>query len=161
PFVSAVALFQATVLGTELGDLRVGFLCALVGLPCWISFVISGPALATYVRHLRLPLARERIAVVVAILIGVFISCRAQFLASLFSRAEISPRFSALFSGPAGQKFRETAPVVVAVVWGCDTMLFFLLGGGLALRTYFREQRSWEHAQHAMEVDLLRRQKSE
>jgi two-component sensor histidine kinase len=161
PFVTAVAVFQAAVMGAQLGDARIGMLCVLVGVPIWVSFVISGPALASFVRHLRLPLARERAAVVGAIFVGVLISCGGQYLASMFSRAEIAPRFSALFSGPAGQKFRDTAPVVVAIVWGCDTALFFLLGGGLALRTYFREQRSWENAQHAREVDQLRRQKNE
>ena len=161
PFVSAVGLFQAAIVGAQLGDLRVGVLCVLVGVPIWISFVITGPGLATFVRHLRLPLTRERVGVVVAISLGVVISCGGQYLAGLFSRAEISPRFAPLFSGPAGQKFRETAPVVVAIVWGCDAALFFVLGGGLALRTYFREQRSWEHAEHAKEVQRLRREKSE
>ncbi|HEY4214203.1 MAG TPA: histidine kinase [Steroidobacteraceae bacterium] len=161
PFVSAVGLFQAALLGTQLGDLRIGLLCIVVGVPIWILIATAGPALATYVRHLQMPLARERIAVVVAILVGVVISCGGQYLAGLFSRAEISPRYSALFSGPAVQRFRETAPAVVAIVWGCDATLFFLLGGGLALRTYFREQRSWEHAQHAKEMQRLRREKSE
>ena len=161
PFVAAIATFQAAVVGAELGDARIGMLCLLVGVPVWVSFVISGPALASFARHCRLPLARERVAVVVAIFVGVLISCGGQYLAGMFSRAEISPRFSALFSGPVGQKFRETAPIVVAIVWGCDTALFFLLGGGLALRTYFREQRSWENAEHAREVDQLRREKNE
>jgi two-component sensor histidine kinase len=161
PFVTAIAVFQAAVLGAQLGDAHIGMLCVLVGVPIWVSFVISGPALASFVRHLRLSLGRERAAVVGAIFVGVLISCGGQYLGSMFSRAEISPRFSALFSGPAGQKFRETAPVVVAIVWGCDIALFFLLGGGLALRTYFREQRSWENAQHALEVERLRRQKNE
>jgi hypothetical protein len=153
--------FRRLSSAAQLGDARIGLLCVLVGVPIWISFVTSGPALASFVRHLRLPLARERTAVVGAIFVGVLISCGGQYLAGVFARAEISPRFSALFSGPAGQKFRETAPVVVAIVWGCDTALFFLLGGGLALRTYFREQRSWENAQYAREVDQLRRQKDE
>jgi two-component sensor histidine kinase len=161
PFVTALAVCQAAVVGAQLGDARIGLLCVLVGVPIWVSFVTCGPALASFVRHLLLPLARERTAVVGAIFVGVLISCGGQYLASLFARAEISPRYAPIFSGPAGQQFRDRAPVVIAVVWGCDTALFFLLGGGLALRTYLQEQRSWESAQHAREVDQLRRQKNE
>lgn len=161
PFVSAIAVFQAAVIGAQLGDARVGMLCVLVDVPILLSFVVSGPALASFVRYLRWPLARERTAVVGAVFLGVLISCGVLYLGQLFSRAEISPHFSSLFSGPARQKFRETAPVVVPIVWGCHIALSFLLGGGLALRAYFREQRSWENAQHAHEVDQLRRQKNE
>src|SRR5690242_11599542 len=56
-FVTAVALFQAALMGAQLGDARIGMLCVLVGVPIWIAIVTSGPALASFVRHLRLPLA--------------------------------------------------------------------------------------------------------
>lgn len=161
PFAAAIAVFQAAVLGAQLGDARIGMFWVLVSVPISVSWVISGPALASFVRHLRLPLGRERTAVVGAIFVGVLISCGGQYLAGVLAHAEMSPRFFALFSAPAGQKFRETAPVVVAIVWGCEIPLFFMLGGGLALRTYFREQRSWETAQHALEVERLRREKNE
>jgi hypothetical protein len=49
--------------------------------------------------------------------------------------------------------------VNIAIIWlirsGIGTM-FFCLGGGLALRTYFRERRTWMDAQHARELERLR-----
>ncbi len=160
-FVTALAILQALVIGASLDDRRLFLLCVVVGVPIWWVIVTAGPALATWVRHRDLPVTRERVAVVVAVLAGVLISCGGQYLAGLFSKSEIAPRYAAFFSGPAGQAFRETGPVVAAIVWGADAALFFLLGGGLALPTYFKEQRSWRDAQYAREVEILRQQKTE
>ena len=158
PLAATVGLLQATLIAIELRDTRLGFLCAAVGAPIWMAIVTAGPAFATLVRHRRLPQPWERVAIVVAILAGLAVSCFGQYLAGVFSRAVVAPRYQAYFSGP---HYQHPEPILVVVVWALIGALFFCLGGGVALRTYFREQRSWRDARQARELDLLRRQKNE
>jgi LytS/YehU family sensor histidine kinase len=52
-------------------------------------------------------------------------------------------------------------PLSVGILWFLQTAIFFCLGGGLALRAYFSEQRLWREVQHLRELDALRQQKGE
>jgi sensor histidine kinase YesM len=119
--------------------------------------VTAGPAFATLVRHRNLPMQRERLAIIVAIAAGVAVSFVCQYLVNKFSLAYILPRYAHLF----GNRLPHPS---VAIVWLVRTSLgavFFCLGGGLALRTYFREQGTWMDAQRARELARLRQERSE
>ena len=64
-----------------------------------------------------------------------------QHLANDFSRTYILPRFAPYFAAMGGPPRAN-----VAIIWLIRIVfstMFFCLGGGLALRTYFREQSTW------------------
>lgn len=161
PIVGTVGLVQSLIVALLLRDERLGFLCAGVAVPVWLVIVTAGPAFATLVRHARLRLQVERVALVAAVLLGLAASCVGQYLAGVFSRTMIAPRYTAYLAGPTAKPFRDPDPVVAGVIWTAQAVFFFCLGGGFALRTYFREERSWHDAEHARELALLRREKNE
>jgi hypothetical protein len=162
PGAAAIGVLQSLLVALQFRDARLGFLCAAVGAPIWVAIVATGPALATFVRHRRLPLNMERIGVVIAILAGVAVSCAGQYFGGRYFNGLIAPRYRAYLSGLAAAQFRDHPnPVIIATTWILVAALFLCLGGGLALRTYFREQRSWQDALHARELALLRQEKNE
>jgi hypothetical protein len=75
PAAAAVGALQSLLLALQFHDNQLGLLCAAVGMPIWLAIVTTGPALATLVRHRRFPLNVERVAVVIAILLGLAVSC--------------------------------------------------------------------------------------
>ena len=160
PLAAGLGLANSFLLALELHDVWLGLVCAVVSVPIWLSFVASGPAFATFVRHLRLPEQRERAAVVVAIIAGLLVSCAGQYGAEAFNRAFVAPRYSAYF-GMSLTPLRSPDALFTGALWTAYAALFLCLGGGLALRTFFREQRIWHEARHARELAALRQQKNE
>jgi sensor histidine kinase YesM len=159
PFAGGVALLQSLLTGVAVHSTPLGWLCAAVGVPIWIVIVTGGPALATLVRHLNLQMQRERLAIVIAIVAGVAVSYFGLYLTDEFSRVYVIPRYARYFTG-----LDELRHIDVAIIWLIRSVfgaMFFCLGGGLALRTYFREQRTWMDAQHARELERLRQEKIE
>src|SRR5262245_13527226 len=69
PGAVGIGIVQAVFVGAAFNDLRLAVLCAAVGAPIWAVIVSAAPALATFVRHRRFPLPRERVAVIAAIVI--------------------------------------------------------------------------------------------
>ena len=155
PIAAGVAILEAGMTGAQLRDWEMGALCAVVAVPIWLAIVISGPAFATVARHQHWSLPAERVAVVVAILLGVCVSLTGQYLANLFSMHVVLPRLHIDVSRPAPQ------PLSIGILWFLQTAIFFCLGGGLALRAYFSEQRLWREVRHLRELDALRQQKRE
>ena len=162
PLAAGVGLAQAVMIGVSLHDAWLGLLMAIVGVPIWILIVTAGPAFATLVRHRRFPQQTERTTVVVAVVAGVLVSCTGQYAAGLFSRAVVAPRYSNYFGVPI-ERLRDPnlSAASVAAIWTIEAAIFLCLGGGLALRTFFREQRVWHEARHARELAALRRDKNE
>jgi sensor histidine kinase YesM len=72
----------------------------------------------------------------------------------------VAPRVLAYFGFPA-QVLRQPPPLFFWAMRTVQAAIFLCLGGGLALRTFFHEQRIWEQAQHARELAALRRDKNE
>ena len=140
-----MGLLQALWVGATFNDWHLAALCAAVGMPIWAIMVSAGPALATVVRHRRLSVHRERVAVIAAIMIGVGISFAAQYVANLFSHATVTP----YYRGDRGRRFARVQPtallITLVLVW--QFILFFSIGGGIALRAYFREPERWRDAQ--------------
>ncbi|MBD9478256.1 histidine kinase [Pseudoxanthomonas sp. PXM02] len=117
-----------------------------------------GPALATAVRHLRWPEARERKAVVVAVLVGMVLSFFVDRVASSYLDQLIRPGM--LAAGlPMPEQVVPPAPLLKAIGLAINVaalvLIYGLFGGGLALRAYFSERRRWDDHHHAREVHAL------
>ena len=152
--------FAQSVLTWHLVDRATAALFTICVVLIWEVIVTAGPALATLVRHRQLPYKRERVAVAVAILVGVAISFAAQYAANRLSMDLLIPR-----AIEAGTLPRPVPPVPnpflygFVIVW--QVALFLVLGGGFALRIYFNEPEGWRTAQREREIEALREQKSE
>lgn len=114
----------------------------------FVSFLLMsfcGPSLAALVRYRRWALRRERIGVVLAVLLGM----GASFLIDREVSARLEPiveqRLEASGTLSAEQqamgKKAERSPLVITANLLFLFGAYFLLGGGLALRGYFSEQR--------------------
>jgi hypothetical protein len=161
PIAAGIGLLNSILAGIQLHDWGIGLLSAVVLVPIWLALVTAGPAFATLVRHLRLPLRRERAGVVAAVVLGVCISVTGQYLANKFTRVVYEPRLQAIRHVPPAHQEPPPDPLFVGILWCAQTVIFFGLAGGLALRGYFSELRLWREVQHLREVELLRHQKSE
>jgi len=159
PIAAGVGLLQEGMAGAQVREWGMGLLCAVVGVPIWLVIVSAGPAFATAVRHRHWPLPIERVAIVVAILLGVGVSLSGQFLANLFTARVFFPRLPEALR--ISLAHLNPQPLSLGLSWFLQTSIFFCLGGGLALRGYFSEQRLWREVQHLRELDALRHQKNE
>lgn len=124
---------------------------------------MAGPGLATWVRHRRWPAQRERRMVVLAVLLGMGSS----FAIDRWASAEItrSVRPALVTAGVATEKEPEFAaaakPFALAINIVVLVFVYGLLGGGVALRAYFRESRRWQAAQRSRELRALRELKQQ
>ncbi|MCG6116663.1 MAG: histidine kinase [Aquimonas sp.] len=121
---------------------------AVAGGLLFVSFMLmsfAGPGLAAIVRYLRWPLRFERSGVVLAVLLGMGIS----YLIDREASSRIEPMVeqgmteSGMLTEAQRVQARDLERSGVAVVINLMFLggAYFLLGGGLALRGYFSEQR--------------------
>jgi two-component sensor histidine kinase len=105
----------------------------------------SGPLLAALVRYRRWSLRRERIGVVVAVLVGMLMSfvvdreVSARLEPMVERRLDHSGMLTQEQQANAKEAERGTLGLTLNVLFLSGA--YFLLGGGLALRGYFTEQR--------------------
>ncbi|GAB3734993.1 hypothetical protein GCM10028794_14000 [Silanimonas algicola] len=157
------ALAGLSALGTAVAGpgLEAGLVAGgwLVGSMLVMAF--SGPALAGLVRYARWPIERERVAVVLAVLVGMGIAFVVDRVGSAHIEAQIRPametRSPALAASAREAQARAVAPWVQATAIGIGIGLYFALGGGLALAGYYRESRQWREArQHRAIAEMAR-----
>jgi two-component sensor histidine kinase len=122
-----------------------------------IAFVLissMGPLLATLWRQRQPGRRHEGIGVVAAIALGAVASLFVDMSVSTFI-TERAAQFHADGVADAG-KAVERGPVVwlVNVLW--LAVIYLALGGGIALRAYFRERRRWSQWQRQQELESLR-----
>ncbi len=128
----------------------------------FVAFLVmtgAGPACATAVRHLRLPLRAERIAVVVAVSLGIVVA----YFADRWVNVEINAFMATQMGEPAYDldamraHYETGAPRRWIVVTKVLTLggIYVMLGGGMALRAYFGEQRRVAESRHRSEVAAL------
>jgi two-component sensor histidine kinase len=158
PLGGTLGALEGILIGLEFNDARLGWETAAVSIPIWITFGSAGPALATFARH-HLPPAR--LTATVAILLGIGLSFYCQHLAIAFNQAKIVPRYMAVFPGFDASKWQHPSPLFLIAVRTYQFLLFGLLGGGIGLFAFHREQRWWEIARHARELAVLNRQRAE
>lgn len=148
--LTALIGFGTGVIGQSV---RVGVLVTLLEFVAFWLMAMLGPLLAAWVRHCRWPLARERGAVVVALLVGMVLSFFIDRLASGHIGELVSPVRAAMGAGQLphlGPMARALSLAVNAVLL---IVVYGLFGGGLALRAYFSEQRRWDHHHARVALD--------
>ena len=147
--VGILAAMVGLGLGLTTRDSAVGLRAGVYFFIAFFAMCNAGPLLATLVRHARMPLRRERVLVVAALLVGVVISGFADAWASAYLE-QVIPRDPTLPTkldlGPVQQGLLTALNVATAIV------IYGALGGGLAVRAYFSELRRWQDAQHAREL---------
>ena len=158
PLTGGLGALEGILIGLEFNDARLGWETAAVCIPIWIIFGSAGPALATFARH-RLPPAK--VTATVAILLGIGLSFYCQHLASEFNLAKIVPRYMAVFPGFDASKGPHPSPLFLFATRTFQFLLFSLLGGGVALFAFHREQHWWESARHARELARVNQQRAE
>jgi two-component sensor histidine kinase len=158
PLTGGMGALEAALIGLEFNDARLGWETAAVSIPIWITIGSAGPAMATFARH-RLPPAK--LTATLAILLGVALSFYGQHLAAMFNQAKIMPRYMAVFPGFDAAKWPHPSPLFLFTVWTFQFVIFGLLGGGIALFAFHREQRWWESARHARQLAVLNQQRAE
>lgn len=132
----------------------------------FLLITTAGPAFATAVRHLRLPLARERLLVVLALCTGIGVSYVVDAWASARINEFLIEEMGRGIDVDAMQRQAEQ-PVVQAASRVINLLtlglIYGLLGGGAALRAYFFEQRRLAESRHRSELAEVqaRRRESE
>ncbi len=140
---------------------RIGAIMALYSMATLMSMCIIGPSLATAVRHLRMPMRRERWAVVIAIAIGIGISYQID--------TWTKPKFQEVMdASPWGKELNKKPEISGGEKIISKTLVFFWnalvyggLGGALALRAYYGEQRRFEEVRNQQALATLKQQKQQ
>lgn len=161
--------------------LELGLLTAGHFFLAFMLMATAGPALATWVRHRRFKISTERRAVVFAVLLGVVASYFSDQWSSNYIEKTMEPHLvnqgisvkSDTAETASGIKNTGKASVTAEIEkaarapWVVATNLVFLvmiygaMGGGLALRSYFSEQRRLAESRHKRELNAMRLQKDE
>lgn len=160
--IAVAGLLSGFGVGLATRDYGAGLLSGAHMFGAFMLMATAGPGLATWVRYRRWRLPRERIGVVLAVLVGIVLS----FFADFWASAHIERALEAAMQSPgtlpkppdiaAGERALAITINVVALI-----VIYGLFGGGLALRAYFSEQRRWERNRHALEVADLREHKQQ
>jgi Histidine kinase len=163
-FSAILAIYASMVMlgdgfsGTGLRDVLLSGLVFFIG--CFLMFA-TGPLLATLVRHARMPLRRERIAVVLAVLIGMFASFFADTWASGYLERNDSPahREKKLIHRPGLSEVQKAGILTFNLMLLAS--IYGAFGGGLALRAYFGELRRWRTNRDAETMVEMQAQKQQ
>jgi hypothetical protein len=158
PLTGGLGALEGLLVGLEFNDSRLAWETACVALPIWISIGSAGPVLATFARH-RLPPAR--LSTTLAVLAGVALNFYLQQVATRFFVSTIAPRYLAVLPGMNSTRWTHPSPLLLWATWGFQILFFTLLGGGIALVAFLREQYWWESARHARELAVLNQQRAE
>lgn len=158
PLTAGMGALEAALVGLQFNDARLGWETAGVSIPIWITIGSAGASLATFARHRLRP---ARVTATLAILLGIALSFYGQHLATVFNQNTIVPRYMAVFPGFDASKWPHPSPLFLFAVWTFQFVIFGMLGGGIALFAYHREQRWWDFAQHARQLAVLNRQRAE
>ncbi|MGH8050867.1 MAG: sensor histidine kinase [Arenimonas sp.] len=156
----------------------------LTGVHFFLAFMVmatAGPAFATWVRHRRFSISSERRAVVFAVVLGMVASYFADQWSSGYMQRTTEPylgnqsvninsKGSESMPGNVNvgkvsvkKDIKKAArePWVIAINIVFLVMAYGALGGGLALRSYFSEQRRLAESRHKRELNAMRLQKDE
>jgi hypothetical protein len=158
PITGALGVLQAGLIGVGLNDSKLGWQVAAYSVPIWLVFGTAGPVMATVARHRLRP---AKVAVTLAVLLGLVVSFTGQHIAEIYTRAVVLPRYMALFPGfDASNGSHPSGPLMWAIrSWQFG--LFSFLGGGVALIAFFREQHWWQISRHAQALAVANREKEE
>ncbi len=147
--IALFALFVGLGLGLTTGSAREGWMAALHFAAGFMLMCTAGPLLAALVRHAHWPLGRERLCIVLAMLLGIVVSYFADQWSSNYLE-QVMPK-----SGDVRMVLKppQYTPMEAAALKALNlatlVLIYGALGGGLALRAYFRELGRWQGLRHA------------
>lgn len=157
--IAAWALLSAWGMAVATSDVRVGVLTGLHFFGGVVLMACAGPLFATLVRHRRWPLRRERIGVVLAVLAGIVVA----YFADTWASGYLEQAVAKTHGITAKVKPPEFSPFVKAIVATINVafavLIYGALGGGLALRAYFRELGRWQDSRQAAAIATLQAEK--
>jgi hypothetical protein len=180
-FGIAIGLFSLLVLiGMWVGSQKIQS-AIMSAAHFFIAFMVmasAGPSLATWVRYRRFAFSKERSGVVIAVLLGIVAGYGVDRWSSAYLEKTIVTRSSTganvdeasgkLATSESGKivvnsdlEKRAREPWLIAINGIFLIMIYGALGGGLALRAYFSEQRRLTASQHKRELNAMRLQKDE
>ncbi len=155
--ITAFAAVAAFGSGFATRDYGMGLLAGAHLFAAFLLMATAGPALATWVRYRRWPMARERKAVVLAVVAGIVVSYFVDQWASAHVNASVGAAMrdagTSLPRSPAASDLERG--VALAVNLAALGVVYGLFGGGLSLRAYFSEQRRWQQARQRDEITRL------
>jgi signal transduction histidine kinase len=157
--IGTFSLLIMAGLAVSTADRQIVLFSALYFFVGFMLICNSGPLLATLVRHARMPVPRERVAVVAAIVIGIVVAYFADNWASTYLES-VMPK-----SSRAQESYKPAmlTPVEKAGLSALKLLFAILiygaLGGGLALRAYFRELGRWREARQTEALAAVRMEK--
>lgn len=161
--ILSLAMVSGFGLAALTGRWELGAMVTAHQFGAFLCMAMAGPALATLARHRRWPRRREGIAVVLAVLVGMGASYGIDRWAS--GKLDRTIRPVLVETGVATSREPEVAqsvkPLAIAVNVVVLAGIYGLIGGGLALRAYFREHQRWQSAQRTRELRALRTQKQQ
>ena len=161
--ILALAMVSGFGVAALTGEWRVGAMVTAHQFGAFLCMAMGGPVLATLARHQRWPRRRERIAVVLAVLLGMGASYGIDQWAT--GKIDRTVRPVLVKTGIATEREPEVdlsvRPVAIAVNLIVLAGINGLLGGGLALRAYFREHQRWQAVQRTRELRALRTHKQQ
>lgn len=157
--IAVAAFFVGAGLAITTGSVRSGVMAALHFAAGFMLMCSAGPLLAALVRHARWPLRRERFGIVLAMLLGIVASYFADAWSSSYLKQSIpkSDDVRMVLKPPQFSPVEKAA--LQALNLATLVLIYGALGGGLALRAYFRELGRWQEARHADAMAALQVQK--
>lgn len=177
--IGTFALVSGFAMGFVSRDYGVGALVAAYSFAAFMLMAVAGPAFATWVRHRRWPLRRERIGVVMGVLMGIatsfFVDQWASSYIDRYVEAAMHGRQAAgdptaIAAGRGrdasaqgrerlGDRLQAAPPLERALALTINVIVLVVIygafGGGLALRAYFGEQRRWEESRRRAQLAEL------
>lgn len=149
-FLAALALyatFTAVTIIHSTGNPATGIQVGLVQFIGFGLMVMSGPGLASWIRHRRWPARREAIGVVLVVLAGIVVSA----VVDLVGSEQVGRLLGEPADPPRLRSYTLLAANLVLLL-----LIYGTFGGGLALRAYFAERRHWADHQQREALALAR-----
>ncbi|WEN13955.1 histidine kinase [Rhodanobacter sp. AS-Z3] len=119
--------------------------------------VSAGPLLATLIRHWRLPLAVERLLVLLAIMLGLWIGTIALDWVGAY-HAHLMQAYSGRPTGP--NLIGQTVSNFLAATINASVLVLIVAGGGLAAIYYLGEQRRIAQYAAGRQIEGLRAERN-
>jgi signal transduction histidine kinase len=123
-------------------------------------FVGGGALIATLIRHAGLRQDAERALIVIAIITGFFIAESADRWVSRYHN-ELMCAHRGQVDCPSPVKRIDDTALGLLLRFAVPAGLYFAFGGGFALVSYFKEQRSWREHEQRQERERLQLAKTE
>lgn len=148
--LAGLASLSVLGMGVSGAGWAVGFRAGGWMMLSFLLMAFTGPVLAGVVRYRRFPLRRERLLVVLAVLLGMGLAFFVDQWGSAKIESQVATAMDAAQPQTAAMREEVTrrakATWVLVVNVGVLVLIYSSLGGGLALSGYFREDRQWRAA---------------